>query len=147
MSKQPAIAPIPGRRPVRPLMRAMTAALLVTGAHQVEYSRAPPQTSVHLAVEASRLVGAARASGLVNAVLPDAHVLEHAMTQARKLAALPTASVKLTKQMMKSAQAALVDQTMQDEGRLFRERLVSPEAKEAFTAFFEKRKPDFSRFN
>lgn len=89
----------------------------------------------------------AREIGLVNAVLPDAHVLEHAMTQARKLAALPTASVKLTKQMMKSAQAALVAQTMQDEGRLFRERLVSPEAKEAFTAFFEKRKPDFSRFN
>ncbi|MEZ5515734.1 MAG: 16S rRNA (cytosine(967)-C(5))-methyltransferase RsmB [Steroidobacteraceae bacterium] len=45
------------------------AALLVTGAHQVEYSRSPVQASVHLAVEASRLVGAARASGLVNAVL------------------------------------------------------------------------------
>ena len=48
---------------------ANLAALLVTGAHQVEYSRAPVQTSVHLAVEASRLVGAARASGFVNAVL------------------------------------------------------------------------------
>jgi len=31
MSKQPAITPVPGRRPIRPLMRAMTAALLVTG--------------------------------------------------------------------------------------------------------------------
>lgn len=89
----------------------------------------------------------AREVGLVNAVLPDDKVLEHALAQARKLAALPSASVKLTKKMMKSAQAELVDRTMQDEARLFRERLVSPEAKEAFSAFFEKRKPDFSQFN
>lgn len=89
----------------------------------------------------------AREIGLVNAVLPDANVLEHAMAQARKLAAQPTASVKLTKQMMKRAQQMLVEQTMLDEGRQFRARLVSPEAKEAFAAFFEKRKPDFSNFN
>lgn len=85
--------------------------------------------------------------GLVNAVLPDADVLEHAMAQARKLAALPTASVKLTKQMMKRAQSALIAQTMAHEVQNFKERLVSPEAKEAFAAFFDKRKPDFSSFN
>ena len=89
----------------------------------------------------------AREVGLVNAVLPDDQVFEHAMAQARKLAALPTASVKLTKQMLKTAQRALIDQTMQSEMRQFKERLVSPEAKEAFAAFFDKRKPDFSQFN
>ena len=85
--------------------------------------------------------------GLINAVVPDAGVLEHAMAQARKLASQPAASVRLTKQLMKRAQAALVEQTMREEGRHFKLRLVSPEAKEAFSAFFEKRKPDFSRFN
>lgn len=85
--------------------------------------------------------------GLVNAVLPDAVMLEHAMTQARKLAAQPAAAVRITKQLMKCAQAALVEQTMREEGRHFKARLVSPESREAFTAFFEKRKPDFSRFN
>ncbi|HZV94199.1 MAG TPA: enoyl-CoA hydratase, partial [Caldimonas sp.] len=32
------------------------------------------------------------------------------------------------------------------EGQAFAARLQSPEAKEAFSAFFQKRKPDFSRF-
>ena len=93
--------------------------------------------------------GAAQALeiGLVNAVLPDQKVLEHAMVQARKLAVQPAASVRLTKQLMKRAQASLVEQTMREEGRHFKARLVSPESKEAFSAFFEKRKPDFSRFN
>jgi len=43
--------------------------LLVAGAHQVEYSRAAPEVSVHLAVDAARALGLARSSGLVNAVL------------------------------------------------------------------------------
>lgn len=89
----------------------------------------------------------AREVGLVNAVLPDEQVVEHALAQAHKLAALPTASVKLTKQMLKSAQQALIAQTMQSEVRHFKERLVSPEAKEAFAAFFDKRRPDFGQFN
>jgi len=44
-------------------------ALLVAGAHQIEYSRNAPELTVHLAVEAARLLGHPRAAGLVNAVL------------------------------------------------------------------------------
>ncbi|MEY4848547.1 MAG: hypothetical protein RLZZ36_1660 [Pseudomonadota bacterium] len=48
-----------------PLLRA----LLITAAHQIEYSRGAPEVSVHLAVDAARALGLARATGFVNAVL------------------------------------------------------------------------------
>lgn len=85
--------------------------------------------------------------GIVNAVLPDANVLDHALERCRKLTTQPTASLRLTKQLMKRGQQALIDETMRAEAEIFRQRLVSGEAKEAFAAFFEKRKPDFSKFN
>ncbi|MFL6604330.1 MAG: 16S rRNA (cytosine(967)-C(5))-methyltransferase RsmB [Steroidobacteraceae bacterium] len=44
-------------------------ALLVVSAHQIEYSRNAPQATAHAAVDATRILGHGRASGLVNAVL------------------------------------------------------------------------------
>lgn len=44
-------------------------ALLIATAHQIEYSRNPAQTNANAAVDAARLLGKQRASGLVNAVL------------------------------------------------------------------------------
>ena len=88
----------------------------------------------------------AREIGLVNAVLPDAEVLDHALGQARRLAGQPPAAVRLAKQLLNRSRAALVGEAMAEEDRQFKTRLVSPEAKEAFGAFLEKRKPDFSRF-
>jgi 16S rRNA (cytosine967-C5)-methyltransferase len=43
--------------------------LLTVAAHQIEYSRNSPELTVHVAVDAARLLGAERATGLVNAVL------------------------------------------------------------------------------
>ena len=43
--------------------------MLVTAAHQVEYSRGAAEAQVHLAVDASRVLGEGRASGVVNAVM------------------------------------------------------------------------------
>jgi hypothetical protein len=40
----------------------------------------------------------------------------------------------------------LLLKTIATEGALFAKRLRSPEAMEAFQAFFQKRKPDFSQF-
>jgi 16S rRNA (cytosine967-C5)-methyltransferase len=44
-------------------------ALLICAAHQIEYSRAAPEVSAHLAVDAARALGQRRAAGFVNAVL------------------------------------------------------------------------------
>ncbi len=88
----------------------------------------------------------ALAAGIVTAVVPEAELLAHARAAAAELAALPPESVRLTKDLMKRARAPAVAERMLEEGRLFAERLSSPEAREAFMAFLEKRKPDFSRF-
>jgi len=65
---------------------------------------------------------------------------------ATTLAALPAESIRLTKRLMKSRYGQAIAETISEEGRIFRERLGSPEAREAMNAFLEKRKPDFSHF-
>jgi len=89
----------------------------------------------------------AQAMGIVNRVLPAAEALAFARAQAGKLARLPAASLRETKRLMKGALAAEIPRRMDEEGEVFRRMLGAPEAREAFTAFFEKRKPDFSRFS
>ena len=84
--------------------------------------------------------------GFVNKVLPPADVLAFAQAQAAKLVALPTSSLRATKRLMKGKQIAAVEAKIKEESVLFSEMLLSKEAKEAFTAFFEKRKPDFTKF-
>ena len=79
--------------------------------------------------------------------MPEAELIERARGAGLALAALPPASVRLTKQLMKAPYTRAVGEQIEEEGRAFRERLGSPEAKEAMTAFFERRKPDFSKFS
>lgn len=85
--------------------------------------------------------------GLVNRVLDADGLMAFAQAQAAKLAALPGSSLRATKRLMKRADADAVAAQIAQEGAQFRQMLSAPEAKEAFTAFFEKRKPDFSRFS
>jgi enoyl-CoA hydratase/carnithine racemase len=88
----------------------------------------------------------ALAMGFVNKVLPPAEVLAFAKAQAAKLVALPKSSLWVTKRLMKGKQIAAIEAKIKEESVHFSEMLVSKEAKEAFTAFFEKRKPDFTKF-
>ncbi|WDZ96425.1 enoyl-CoA hydratase [Herbaspirillum sp. WKF16] len=84
--------------------------------------------------------------GIVNRVVAPEELLPLAQKQAARLAALPAASVRVTKQLMKKNRVAATEQQMAAEIEHFAQMLTAPEAKEAFTAFFEKRKPDFSKF-
>ena len=84
--------------------------------------------------------------GLVNRVVDDAALMDTAREMARRLAALPPQAVRLTKRLIKHGVPDVAGR-MQEEIGLFSERLASPEAQEAFAAFMEKRKPDFSRFS
>jgi len=89
----------------------------------------------------------ALAMGLVSAVLPDADLMAHAEAKARQLAAQPAAAVRSTKALMKRWTADQVKAVLDAEAQAFGERLGSPEFAEAAKAFFERRKPDFSRFD
>ena len=89
----------------------------------------------------------AREMGIVNRVLPAAEAIGFARTQAAKLAALPASSLRETKRLMKRALGDAIPAQMAAEGQVFGRMLRAPEAREAFTAFFEKRRPDFSSFS
>ena len=84
--------------------------------------------------------------GIANAVLPASEVVPHARRVAQRFNALPPGAVREAKQLMRAPQREAVLKTIREEGALFGARLRSPEAKEAFQAFFQKRKPDFSQF-
>jgi enoyl-CoA hydratase/carnithine racemase len=85
-------------------------------------------------------------AGIVTAVVSKENLLVEAEKAALALAALPPESIRLTKRLMKARYGEPLGAAIAEETRLFRERLSSPEAKEAMSAFLEKRKPDFSRF-
>lgn len=84
--------------------------------------------------------------GLVNQVLPADQLLTFTYAQATKLVALPAASIRITKRLMKGAQNSAVEARMEQEIGHFSAMLKAPEAREALTAFFEKRRPNFSQF-
>lgn len=85
--------------------------------------------------------------GIANAVLPSAEVAPHARRIAERFNALPPGAVRDTKKLLRRAGSEATLQAIEVEAAIFAERLTSPEAREAFSAFFQKRKPDFSQFS
>ncbi len=110
----------------------------------------PQMLGHHRAAEALLLgepfmAEAALEVGLINRIVPPTQANTLAQAQARKLAAKPIRSLIETKRLMKKAQAQAVRERISEESGSFARMLVEPAAREAFGAFMEKRKPDFSR--
>ena len=110
-----------------------------------------PQLMGHQRASEALLLGepfmaeAALEVGLVNRVVPPTECNAYAQAQARKLAAKPLSSLIETKRLMKGGQTAKVLEVIAEEGVSFGRMLREPAAREAFSAFMEKRKPDFSK--
>jgi len=83
--------------------------------------------------------------GLATQVFPDKDVLAKATETAQKLAAKPAAALQASKRLMKQPFRDQIKAAMKAENEEFSAQVRSEDAKEAFTAFLEKRKPDFAR--
>ncbi len=84
-------------------------------------------------------------AGIVNAIVPSEGLEAHAMDAARRLAAKPAEALAEARRLLRQSTEAEVVARMEEETALFAERLASPEAREAFSAFLEKRPPDFAK--
>jgi enoyl-CoA hydratase/carnithine racemase len=82
------------------------------------------------------------ACGLANAVVPAAEVRQRAMAAAITLTKRPAGALSATKQLMRDIER--IQSIINAESDLFKERLKTPEAREAFAAFAERRPPNFA---
>jgi enoyl-CoA hydratase/carnithine racemase len=81
--------------------------------------------------------------GIANRVVPLDRLHQEAASVAARLAKLPAGSLAATKRLMRNAETLAAQ--IGAESQIFAERLTTAEAREAFTAFAEKRMPDFTK--
>jgi enoyl-CoA hydratase/carnithine racemase len=82
--------------------------------------------------------------GLVTQVVPDQNLLATAAETALKLAEKPASAQQASKRLMKRAFCEQIKASMKAELEEFSVQVRSADAKEAFTAFLEKRPPHFA---
>jgi enoyl-CoA hydratase/carnithine racemase len=83
--------------------------------------------------------------GFATRVVPDRKLLETATETAQKLAQKPAGALRASKRLMIAATREQIEQAMKAENKEFSSLVRSADAKEALTAFLEKRPPDFTR--
>src|SRR5256714_3638656 len=106
---------------------------------RIGYLRAAELVLLGLPFDAKR----AAELGLVTRVVADQQLLPTATAAAQQLAVKPPAALQSCKRLMRSSTRELLERAVRLENEEFSVRVRSAEAKEAFTAFIEKRKPDF----
>jgi enoyl-CoA hydratase/carnithine racemase len=83
-------------------------------------------------------------AGLINAVVPAEQLEATALAAARRLAAKPRQALMMSRQLLRQGFpdiGAMIDL----EAGAYAVLMASPEAREAFSAFLEKRPPDFAK--
>ena len=85
--------------------------------------------------------------GLVTRVVADQELLATATATARELAEKAPAALQASKRLMRSSTRDQLERAVKLENEEFSVRVRSAEAKEAFTAFLEKRRPNFTGTN
>lgn len=83
--------------------------------------------------------------GLVTQVMPEQILLATASETARKLAAKPAGALQASKRLMKRPFVEQIKAAMKAENEEFSAQVRSEDAREALTAFLEKRPPDFTK--
>ena len=83
--------------------------------------------------------------GLVTRVVSDQILLATAVEAAQKLAAKPAGALQASKRLLKRSVDEQIKAAMKAENEEFSAQVRSEDAKEALTAFLEKRPPDFTR--
>jgi len=81
--------------------------------------------------------------GIANRVVPLDRLHAEAAAIAQRLAKLPAGSLAATKRLMRNPEVLTAQ--IAAESECFAERLTTAEAREAFTAFAERRPPDFAK--
>ena len=115
------------------------AASSITLPSRIGHARAFAMFVLGEAVDAKKAVD----WGVANEIVPLDQLRARARAAAEAVAARPPAAVAITKALMR--EETRLAQRMDEEGAHFAAQLKSPEAKEAFAAFAEKRAPDFSK--
>jgi enoyl-CoA hydratase/carnithine racemase len=82
--------------------------------------------------------------GFVTQVVPDQNLLATAKETARELAAKPASALQTSKRLMKRPFREQIRAAMKAENEEFSAQVRSADAKEALTAFLEKRLPRFT---
>lgn len=83
-------------------------------------------------------------AGLINAVVPADQLEATALKAAKRLAAKPRQALMTSRRLLRKNHeqlSAMID----EEAQAYKSLMTSPEAREAFTAFLEKRAPDFAK--
>jgi enoyl-CoA hydratase/carnithine racemase len=83
--------------------------------------------------------------GLVTRVVPDADLLTTATATAHKLVAKPSGALVASKRLLKQPSIGQLKAAIESESQEFMARVTSADAKEALSAFLEKRPPNFNK--